>query len=150
MSIRFNNLQRVDSTAYDTEKATFVDVSLDMGFTRKDLQVSFDEQAIKNALLTLLNTYPGENILNPTLGINLQKNLFEPITEANGYMVADKIRTCITRFEPRVTVEQILVTAAIDDQLYDVTVVLKIPSLKARTKFTGIFTQDRQFTIRSE
>lgn len=150
MSIKFNNLESIKNTAYDTEKATFVDLTLDIDFNRKDLNVSFDELAIKNALYVLLNTFPGENILNPTLGINLQKNLFDQLTEANGYSIASSIRTAISKFEPRVKVEQIIVNILPDEQSYSVTILIRIPALKYRTKFTGVFNRNKQFVLRSE
>lgn len=149
MGIKFNNLNAVRNTAYDTEKATYVDATLDMSFNQKDINVSLDERAIKNALIVLLNTYPGENILNPTLGINLQKELFQQLTEANGYALAGKIRSAITQFEPRVTVEQIIVNVIPDLQTYEVQLVIRIPALKYKTTFTGLFDENQQFTIRT-
>jgi len=117
-----------------------------MSFNRRDLNVNFDEAAIKDALIVLLNIYPGENILFPTMGLDLQKELFEQISEANGYVLASKIRTAIARWEPRVTVEQINVAALIDLQTYEVELIIRIPALKYKTKLTGIF-KNREFQL---
>ncbi len=146
MSLLLNDLRSIKNTANDTEKATFVDISLDMSFNRRDLNVNFDEAAIKDALIVLLNIYPGENILFPTMGLDLQKELFEQISEANGYVLASKIRTAIARWEPRVTVEQINVAALIDLQTYEVELIIRIPALKYKTKLTGIF-KNREFQL---
>lgn len=149
MSIKFNNLQNVKNTAYDTEKATFVDISLDMSFNNKDIVTSLDEAAIKNSLYVLFNTRPGENILNPNLGIDLRQELFQPLTESNGYVLASKIRTGITKFEPRVQVEQINVYVIPDELSYEIEITIVIPALKYRTKYSGIFNSSR-FTVTSE
>lgn len=145
MSILFKNLKAPKNTASDTEQATFVDLSLDMSFNQKDLNVSFDEYAIKNALFCLFNTKPGENILFPEFGLDLHRNLFEQLTEANGYDLTEKIRSTIARFEPRVQIEKVNVVVNIDQQMYEVDIYIKVPSLKIRTNYTGVFNNELQF-----
>jgi phage baseplate assembly protein W len=146
MSIKLNNLKTVKGRAYEDQTLpTFVDLSLDISFSKKDINVSVDEQAIKNALIMLLNTRPGENILFPEFGLNLHKNLFEQMTETNGYAIASKIRHSISRFEPRITIDQIIVNIIPDEQAYELSIYVNIPSLKFRTSITGYSTIENQF-----
>lgn len=147
MSIIFKNLENLKNTASDTERATFVDVALDTSFNYRDLNVSFDEKAIKNALICLFNTKPGENILFPDFGLDLHRNLFEQLTEANGYDLTEKIRSTTARYEPRVQIEKINVIVNKADLAYEVEIFIKIPALKQKTTLTGIFDNALQFRL---
>ena len=67
---------------------TYTDLKLDLEFDYtqnnellknreiKDLVVDYDYAAIRNSIFNIITTIPGQRILNPVFGINLQKYLF--------------------------------------------------------------------------
>lgn len=70
---------------------------------------------IKSDMLVLLLTNPGERVMNPTFGTPLKKLMFEPndlvIQNAAKKMIIDSI----SKWEPRITVQQIQVTSSVDE-----------------------------------
>ena len=74
---------------------------------------------IRSDLLILLLTNPGERVMIPEYGTDLRQLMFEPndpLLESRAQsIIADAIRN----WEPRITVENIEVTSAVDDSYLD-------------------------------
>jgi len=105
----------------------------------KDIVVSYDVQAIKNSLTNIFNTNKGELILSQDFGLNLRQYLFSPISDINGRLIGDAILQGITRYEPRVAVDNVTVATDYDNQQYIVQISVTIPSLRnSAITFTGI------------
>jgi hypothetical protein len=76
-------------------KDLHLDLSLDYTLSNeleKDLQITDitadnNVGAIRNALISLLTTSPGEKILNPLFGINFGDLLFLPVTEERANVI---------------------------------------------------------------
>jgi hypothetical protein len=111
-----------------------------------DIERSVDEQAIKNSLVNIFNTIPGQKVLNPEFGLNLKKFLFDPLTEFTAQRISETIFNGITRWEPRVKIINIDVQKNVRDMQFTISLTLSIPKLSnSRVSFTGILTQE-QFT----
>jgi phage baseplate assembly protein W len=107
---------------------------------QSDIQIDLDEFAIVNSIRNLFATRKGQMILNPEYGLNLEKYLFQPINSFNARAMAREIINGVERYEPRVRVEGVNVKMNIDEQLYEVYLLLLIPSLKnKKITLTGIF-----------
>jgi phage baseplate assembly protein W len=89
--------------------------------TRQD-----DERLVKNDLLQLLHTIPGERIMSPDFGVNLRNFPFEPADAAAVGALQQEISAKIRQFEPRVIVKDVRVTAAPDANLVGVQVVVAL------------------------
>ena len=89
--------------------------------TFKDLSITFkkhpvsndlvtvkDNAAIAQSIATLLQTSKGERLFQPELGSDLREMLFEPLDFGTAALIKSKISDCIIRYEPRVTVKDIL------------------------------------------
>lgn len=144
----------------DVEEST-IDVTTGLNTSRRDIKVSYDEEAIKNSLKNIFNTRPGERFLIPTFGCNLWGYLFQPVTQMVAKQIGNTILDAIEKWEPRVNVENITVvgrpfgTIASKDRgnfdiktalpntenEYSVTVLVSIPALRRRTKLEGILTE---------
>jgi phage baseplate assembly protein W len=97
-----------------TREFAFADLHLDLqpAFTninevyaeneQKDLVVDYDLQAIKNSIVNIMTTSPGEKILNPTFGIDLRDYLFEPVSEIISNQIANDIINGMILQEPRI------------------------------------------------
>jgi phage baseplate assembly protein W len=66
-----------------------------------------DADDIQSSLEILLSTRPGERIMLPKYGCNLDEMLFEPLTTTFKTYMKDLIKTAILYFEPRVEVNSI-------------------------------------------
>ena len=111
-----------------------------------DIQAAFDELAIKNSLINLFNTTPGEKILSPEFGLNLKRFLFDPLTDMTANIIGQSIYNGITRWEPRVRISNINVKKDIEQRQFEITLTIAIPNLSNRKiKLTGILTKE-QFT----
>jgi uncharacterized protein len=68
-----------------------------------------EETDIEQSLQILLGTRPGERVMQPDFGCNLDIMLFEPLTITLITLVKDLIRTAILRHEPRIEVRSIAI-----------------------------------------
>jgi phage baseplate assembly protein W len=122
-------------------KNTYIDleVDLEIDYTKtnplynikeqKDIVADYDIKAIKNSIFNIFTTMPGQKILNPIFGLNLLQFLFTGITTANARILGDTILQGLTRFEPRITVDNVNITTNIDDQQYTIDLIISVPSL---------------------
>ena len=74
--------------------------------TRKVSMVS-EEDDIRESLIILLSTRPGERVMNPLYGCNLDDLIFAPLNLTLKTYVVDLIDTAILYFEPRIDLDKI-------------------------------------------
>lgn len=107
-----------------------------------DIEASYDEAAIKNSLMNLFSTMPGQKLLNPDYGLNLSQFLFTAVSTTMARMIGNRIVEGIETYEPRVTVENVNVFPDEDNSLYQIELRIKIPALSNRkVSFTGLLNQ---------
>jgi phage baseplate assembly protein W len=75
------------------------------------LEISKNEQDIAESIFILLSTTPGERVMNPEYGCDLQSMLFTSMNLSNQTRIEDMINTAIMYFEPRVNVVSISITS---------------------------------------
>ena len=103
--------------------------------TFKDLSVTFkkhpvtddlvqvkDKAAIVQAIQGILLTRKGERPFHPELGCDVQNMLFEPLDYASAGTIKQEIREAIGRYEPRISVAQIICEPDFDNNGYNVEV----------------------------
>jgi len=66
-----------------------------------------DEDDIRSSLEILLSTRPGERVMRPDYGCNLDELVFEPLTTTFKTYIKDLITTAILFYEPRIDVNKI-------------------------------------------
>ena len=101
--------------------------------TFKDLSITFkkhpvsddivsvkDKAAIVQSISALLLTNKGERPFQPDLGSDLRRALFQPLDYATAAIIKEKVRECITRYEPRVRVDDIICEPDADTNGYEV------------------------------
>ncbi len=69
-----------------------------------------DGDDIRSSLEILLSTRPGERVMLPNYGCNLDELLFEPLTTTMKTYMKDLIQTAILYHEPRIAVDKIELT----------------------------------------
>lgn len=111
-----------------------------------DIKTDFDEMAISNSVRNLFSTRPKQRILDPEYGLDLSQFLFEPANEFNARFIARKISRAIELYEPRISLEFVNVTVNEEDNLYNISLIVFIPSLSRTVNFGAIF-DENGFTI---
>lgn len=135
------NLDRLPAKQYGQKSYKFADLHFDLEksyikgnslFQKpeiNDFKIDYDLEAVKNSLITLFTTMPGQKILNPEYGLDLKQFLFLPLTTMTAKRIRDEIYTQIARFEPRVRVVNVKITILEDVNEYDIDIYYDIPSL---------------------
>jgi len=105
------------STTNKSKRSNRIYSDLNLSFTKnpatKDVAKLFDVQAIKRAVKNIILTNKYERPFNSDFGCNLRGFLFENITEPLLVIIKDRVAMAIEKYEPRVTVEDVVVK---DDQ----------------------------------
>jgi len=78
-----------------------------------------NERLIKNDLLQLLLTAPGERLMRPTFGSPIRPFLFEGMDDVNISDLENAILNAVNEFENRVTVKDIILNIN-DNNLLDI------------------------------
>jgi uncharacterized protein len=71
---------------------------------------------IQQSLQILLSTRPGERIMQPTYGCNLEELLFEPLTTTFKTYIKQLIQTAILYHEPRIKLNNVDLSESIDTE----------------------------------
>ena len=105
------------TTTNQSKRSNRIYSDLNLSFTKnpatKDVAKLFDVQAIKRAVKNIILTNKYERPFNSDFGCNLRGFLFENITEPLLVIIKDRVAMAIEKYEPRVTVEDVVVN---DDQ----------------------------------
>ena len=92
-----------------------------------DLVVTKDEIfAIKQAIVSLLLTDPGERLFQPELGSGLRSFLFEPLDSATAALINASVRDTLDRYEPRIDIIDITTTPNSDENGYEVSLSFEV------------------------
>jgi len=86
-----------------------------LGGSQNVLSRQEDVQLIKNDILQLLLTIPGERVMRPSFGVNLRNAVFEPNDAATISSLELEIRRAIETYDARVTVDNVQVVADPDN-----------------------------------
>ena len=101
------------STTNKSKRSNRIYADLNLSFTKnpatKDVARLFDVQAIKRSVKNIILTNKYERPFNSDFGCNLRGFLFENITEPLLVIIKDRVAMAIEKYEPRVTVEDVVV-----------------------------------------
>jgi phage baseplate assembly protein W len=74
---------------------------------RRGLAWSQDEAQVAQSIWLILATAPGERLMRPTFGCGIHELVFAPNTAGLRDEVVQRVRTALTRFEPRIDLDQV-------------------------------------------
>ena len=101
------------TTTNQSKRSNRIYSDLNLNFTKnpatKDVAKLFDVQAIKRAVKNIILTNKYERPFNSDFGCNLRGFLFENITEPLMVLIKDRVSMAIEKYEPRVSVEDVIV-----------------------------------------
>ena len=138
-SIIINNLPK-QSTSKKPYLYADLHLDLKMAFTthnqlwktpeKVDLEVDYDIKAVTNGLVNLFTTSPGENILNPTFGLDLRYFLFEPLSNPIAKQIQNIIEYSIRAFEQRVRLLKVTVVPNPDTNEYHIEIFYNVKNIE--------------------
>lgn len=70
-----------------------------------------EEEDIRQSLVILLSTAPGERVMHPSFGCGLKRMVFEHINESAVTEIRDLIEKAVLFFEARITLDAVRVDA---------------------------------------
>lgn len=100
---------------------------------QQDIVADYDLGAIRNSIVNLFLTSPGDKILNPEFGMDLRDYLFMPTSESVAGLINDTISRNINVFEPRVVLQRLNVVPDYDNQQYTINMTVVVPFLQNST-----------------
>lgn len=69
------------------------------------------EEQVRQSILIILRTAKGERVMRPDFGAGLHTLVFEPINPTMTALVQHEVKEALTRFEPRIDVDDVDVTS---------------------------------------
>ena len=89
----------------------------------KECKIVTEDDDIKESLIILLSTSPGERVMNPSYGCGIKSLVFDTITESRLTILKDMVSKAILFFEPRINLNKIQVNT---DQSSDGILIINI------------------------
>jgi phage baseplate assembly protein W len=66
-----------------------------------------NEQDIESSIRLILNTYPGERLMQPDFGCSLYRMSFENVDKGSVAQIGEIVRVALLNFEPRILFEKV-------------------------------------------
>lgn len=85
-----------------------------------------DERLIKNDLIQLLLTSPGERVMRADFGTKIRKYVFEPLTPKDINALKQNIIEAIKKYEQRVTTTNIKINVSPEQNLIQIQLFCKL------------------------
>jgi phage baseplate assembly protein W len=96
---------------------------------------STGELNVRESICIILRTRPGERLLRPDFGCGLERYLFEPSNVATLRLIQDEVQRAITRWEPRVRLDEVVVEAdPLDTRAVSISIVYTLVATRARER----------------
>lgn len=73
------------------------------------VELSSDEEDIRESLHILLSTIPGERFMQPRYGCNMDEMVFEPMNATARTYLKNRVRQAILLYEPRINLLELAV-----------------------------------------
>lgn len=141
-----NSSRNFPAKEINLKQSVYTDLHLDLKVKEKigiginaqnsnDILVDTDSDAIRNSLYNIFTTKPGQKLLTPSFGSNLEQYLFESVNEINAKIIGNNILKVISTFEPRIDIIKIQVTPVSDELTYYVTFAYKLLNTGSNQSF---------------
>lgn len=143
-------------TAVDTEyiyKDLLLDITIgdvvgnfpiDKSVNNQDIADIRNIQAVVQSVTNIFNTSPGQKLLNPYLGLDLSKYIFDPITEQTADLIARSILKGLAAQEPRIKITKMHINGDIQSHQYNIQFIIEFPNLNVEEGITlaGVLNKD--------
>lgn len=96
----------------------------------QDVRLGYNGKCVADSIFYILNTRKGERVMLPRFGSDIHRFLFEPIDTQTALDIEVEIRDAIDRWEPRVILDEVLVTPNHDQNKYSASIKFRIRGLE--------------------
>jgi phage baseplate assembly protein W len=114
---------------------------IDMGFEKQsdgDFTKDVDIEAIKNSLINIITTIPGERRMLPNFGLHVYNLLFEPMSKETANKLGGGIIDAIKLWEDRIIIDTVNISVDYDNHRYDVNVDFTIKGMGGRANIYSV------------
>ena len=129
--------------AVDITRSTRVFKDVSLSFAKHpvtgDIAKLSDVDAVKRSVRNLINTNFYERPFHPEIGSDIRATLFEPVSPSTANLLARHVEDCITNFEPRAELSNVIVSGDIDRNRYEVTIEFYVVNSPANIQSLEIF-----------
>lgn len=87
-----------------------------------DVTIAEYEEDVRQAILIILQTEPGERVMRPEFGTGLRGLVFEPINTTTIALARHRVEQALLRWEPRIDQVEVAITADPPRGRLDITV----------------------------
>ena len=105
------------------------------------LLLALDYDAVKSSIDNILRTNKGERVMLPAFGSDLTGVLWETIDDTVADLLSDQIKDAITTWDPRVTINSIVLTPDYDNHLMKVSLAFQIVGIVSPYTYEGVLQQ---------
>jgi phage baseplate assembly protein W len=153
VNIVFPKVERVN------ENFTYSDLHLDLQMQQlvtnesakipqqQDVAADYDLGAIRNSIINIFLTSPGDKLLNPEFGIDLRDYLFLSVSDTVASSIYDDIYNNITRFEPRIVLDKLRVIPDYDNQQYTINMSISVPLLRVNEYILNLYLNSEGYVV---
>lgn len=153
VNIMFPKVVKVD------QNYTYSDLHLDLQINQlvtnesakltqqQDIVADFDLGAIRNSIVNIFLTSPGDKLLNPEFGIDLRDYLFLSVSDTVASSIYDDIYNNITRFEPRITLNKLQVIPDYNNQQYTINMSISVPLLRVDEYILNLYLNSEGYVV---
>lgn len=124
-----NATNNIIQSGLDSSHYSDLDLSFNKHPITGDLLLTKGHVAVTKALKNLILTNHYEKPFNPKYGSNVTKLLFDLMSPFTASTIASEISYTIKNYEPRVTVNSVIVTPDYDNNAYSVSIEYYINNL---------------------
>jgi phage baseplate assembly protein W len=78
--------------------------------SQSSLEMVEMDQDVRESLIVLLSTHPGERSVNPDFGCPVRDVIYGTISPTTATILQDIVRKSVERFEPRIELHEVVVT----------------------------------------
>jgi phage baseplate assembly protein W len=108
-----------------------------------DVSMRYDAQSVIASIKNLLNTSKYERLFQPDISNDLSTLLFEPVTSITATLIQNEVIRIINNWEPRAKINTVLVSAAPDQNQFNVSLSVFIANQTQPTAINIILQRTR-------
>lgn len=112
-----------------------------------DITADFDLAAIRNSIVNIFLTSPGDKLLNPVFGIDLRDYLFLPVSDTVAASIYSDIYNNITIFEPRIRLNKLEIIPDYDNQQYTINMSVNVPLLRVDEFILNLYLNSEGYVV---
>lgn len=101
-------------------------VSSPFNFDTKDITLVTNEDSVKQSIINIILTSPGEKLFNNSFGSEINRLLFENVTPQTTASLIDLIKLTVENYEPRANLIDVVASPLPDQNAYTISIIFSV------------------------